>query len=129
MKSQCDGTLVPAYNAVFYKVIKLVKYRYTDGRDYAILQLRGTPPVPRFRSASATWPPNENVFGVHHPNGAVKKVSPSATALQPINSFGSMINVDLDVAGGSSGSGLFDASGNVVGVLSNGWAAASTTRR
>lgn len=117
---QCDGSLVPAYNAVFYKVIRLLKYRYTDGRDYAILQLRGTPPVPSVPIRISDLASNENTFGVHHPNGAVKKVSPSATSLQPIISFGSMINVDLDVAGGSSGSGLFDSSGNVVGVLSSG---------
>ena len=119
---QCDGSLVPAYNAVFYKVIKLVKYRYTDGRDYAILQVRGTPPVPSVPIRISDLAASENVFGVHHPNGAVKKVSPSATTTQPIVSFGSMINVDLDVAGGSSGSSLFDTSGNCVGVLSYGWA-------
>ena len=118
---QCDGSLVPAYNAVFYKVIKLVKYRYTDGRDYAILQVRGTPPVASVPIRISDLAVNENVFGVHHPNGAVKKVSPSASATQPIVSFGSMINVDLDVAGGSSGSSLFDSSGNAVGVLSYGW--------
>ena len=121
---QCDGSLAPAYNAVFYKVIKLVKYRYTEGRDYAILQLRGTPPVPSVPIRITDLTSNEKTFGVHHPNGAVKKVSPSATGLQPIMSFGSMINVDLDVAGGSSGSGLFDASGNIVGVLANGSACA-----
>ena len=117
---QCDGSLIPAYNAVFYKVIKLVKYRYTDGRDYAVVQLRGTPPVPSVPVRISNLGMNEMVFGVHHPNGAVKKVSPSATTTQPIVSFGSMINVDLDVAGGSSGSGLFDTSGNIVGVLSVG---------
>jgi hypothetical protein len=117
---QCDGSLVPAYNAIFYKVIKLVKYRYTDGRDYAILQLRGTPSVPSVPIRISDLASNENTFGVHHPNGAVKKVSPSAAGLQPIKSFGSMINVDLDVSGGSSGSSLFDSSGNVVGVLSYG---------
>lgn len=118
---QCDGSLVPAYNAVFYKVIKLVKYRYTDGRDYAILQVRGTPPVPSVPIRISDLVANENVFGVHHPNGAVKKASPSASTTKPIDSFGTMINVDLDVAGGSSGSGLFDTTGNIVGVLSYGW--------
>jgi hypothetical protein len=117
---QCDGSLVPSYDAKFYKVIRLVKYRYTDGRDYAVLQLRGLPPVPPVPVRISNMPPNENAFGIHHPNGAVKKISPSASTLQPIKSFGSMINIDLDVAGGSSGSGLFDAFGNIVGVLANG---------
>jgi hypothetical protein len=119
---QCNGSLLPAYNAVFYKVIRLVKYRYTDGRDYAILQLNGTPPVPSVPIRISDLAVKENVVGIHHPNGAVKKVSPSATTTQPIISFGTMINVDLDVAGGSSGSGLFDTSGNIVGVLATGGA-------
>ena len=117
---QCNGALVPAYNAIFYKVIKLVKFRWTLDRDYAILQIRGTPPVPSVPVRISDLAVGENTFGVHHPNGAVKKISPSASTFQPINSFGPMINVDLDVAGGSSGSGLFDAFGNIVGVLANG---------
>lgn len=117
---ECDGSLTPAYNAVFYKVIRLVKFRYGDGRDYAVLQLRGLPPVPPVPVRISDLLPGENVFGIHHPNGSVKKISPSATSFQPITSFGVTIDVDLDVAGGSSGSGLFDAFGNIVGVLSRG---------
>ena len=117
---QCDGSLVPAYNAVFYKVLRLRKFRYNDGRDYAVLQLRGLPPVPPVPIRISDLMPNESVFGIHHPNGSVKKISPSASSMQPIISPGSMINVNLDVAGGSSGSGLFDAFGYIVGVLSNG---------
>ncbi|MBT2132797.1 VWA domain-containing protein [Croceibacterium sp. LX-88] len=116
----CDGSLLPAYNAVFYKVIKLVKFRFTDGRDYAILQIRGTPPLSPVPVRITNLGANEAVFGVHHPNGAVKKVSPSASGTMPISFFGTSIGVNLDVAGGSSGSGLFDASGHIVGVLSNG---------
>ncbi len=116
----CDGTLLPAFNAVFFKVIKLVKFRYTDGRDYAILQIRGTPSRPSVPVRTTSLAPNEAVFGVHHPNGAVKKISPSATGTMPITSFGVSIGVNFDVAGGSSGSGVFDAAGNIVGVLSNG---------
>lgn len=116
----CDGSLLPAYGAVFYKVIRLVKYRYNDGRDYAILQVRGAPPVPAAPVRNTVPAVGEPVFGVHHPNGAVKKTSPAATGSNPVLSTGSNIGVNLDVAGGSSGSGLFDLSGSVVGVLSNG---------
>lgn len=60
------------------------------------------------------------MFGVHHLNGAVKKVSPSGSGTAPVLTTGSSIGVNLDVAGGSSGSGLFDMSGQLLGVLSNG---------
>ena len=118
----CDGSVLPTYNARFFKVIRLVKYRWSDGRDYAILQLRGTPPVPPIVMRNAFPAVGEAVFGVHHPNGAVKKVSPSATGSMPVTSTGDMIGVNLDVAGGSSGSGLFDTSGRIVGVLASGGA-------
>jgi hypothetical protein len=116
----CGGTVLPAYDAVFYKVIKLVKYRWSDGRDYAIVQLRGAPPLPPVPVRNSFPAVGEAVFGVHHPNGAVKKTSPSATGTTGVVSTGMFVHVNLDVAGGSSGSGLFDSSGNIVGVLSNG---------
>nr|WP_161555935.1 trypsin-like peptidase domain-containing protein [Mangrovicoccus ximenensis] len=117
----CDGSLVPAYDAVFHKVIRLVKYRYTDGRDYAILQLRGAPPVAPVPVLNGYPGAGSPVFGIHHPNGAVKKISPSPAGTVPVqNVSGGMIHVDLDVSGGSSGSGLFDTAGRLLGVLSVG---------
>ncbi len=116
----CGGAVLPAYDAVFYKVIRLVKYRYSDGRDYAILQLRGAPPISPVPLRTVAPPAGEAMFGVHHPNGAVKKVGPSGSGSVPVVSTGSMVNVNLDVAGGSSGSGLFDMSGRIVGVLAAG---------
>jgi hypothetical protein len=123
---ECGGA-VPAASAVFYKVTKVVKYRWNGVRDYAVVQLRGAPPLPPIPVRNDYPAVGEPVFGVHHPNGAVKKVSPSASGNQPVQAYGDsdpntpeFITVDFDVAGGSSGSGLFDLSGNIVGVLSNG---------
>ena len=66
----------------------------------------------------------EQVFGVHHPNGAVKKLStPHAQGFATVvANSASAINVSTNVAvsGGSSGSGLFDLAGRLTGVLSNG---------
>src|SRR5260370_17048979 len=65
--------------------------------------------------------PGEQVFGVHHPNGAVQKLSIPHPAFATVVSSGANgIQVDLDVSGGSSGSGLFDTAGRITGVLSNG---------
>lgn len=65
----------------------------------------------------------EQVFGVHHPNGAVKKLSVPHPGFATVTGSGSLfINVpsNFHVSGGSSGSGLFDAAGRIVGVLSDG---------
>src|SRR5688572_14948298 len=114
---QCDGSLVPAYNAVFFKVIKLVKFRFTDGRDYAVLQLRGAPPLPPVPVRITEMVIGEDAFAIHHPNGAVKKVSP-ATGMGQISGVDTVeVGINLDISGGSSGGPLLDASGNIVGVL------------
>ncbi len=116
----CDGSKVPAYDAIFYKVIRLVKYRYNDGRDYAIIQIRGVPSLSPITVRNGVPAVGEAVFGVHHPNGAVKKITPPGGGTVAVQSSGSMIGVNMDVAGGSSGSGLFDLSGRLCGVLSSG---------
>lgn len=128
---ECTGA-VPAAGAVFYKVEKLVKFRFSQNdlnerRDYAVVQLRGAPPLPPIPVRNDYPAVGEELFGVHHPNGAVKKVSPSATGTRPVLPYDDdnpvtpeFIKVNLDVAGGSSGSGVFDLSGNILGVLSIG---------
>jgi hypothetical protein len=68
----------------------------------------------------------ESVFGIHHPNGAVKKISPvigvgyTNVLSSAVNSIRVPISPDFHVTGGSSGSALFDTEGRVLGVLSRG---------
>ena len=67
--------------------------------------------------------PGEQIFGLHHPNGAVKKLSiPHPGFDGVVTSDPNAITVpnNFAVSGGSSGSGLFDAAGRITGVLSNG---------
>jgi Trypsin-like peptidase domain/von Willebrand factor type A domain len=118
---------VPAsYNARFYKVTNLLHHEHehvVGGLDYCLLQLAlppgglGIPPIQMRHDIPG---PGEKVFGVHHPNGAVKKLSIPHPSFEVVASAGSFIRTNLDVAGGSSGSGLFDEVGRIVGVLSNG---------
>ncbi|MEV5970799.1 vWA domain-containing protein [Streptomyces sp. NPDC051921] len=122
--TDCAGARPAGYAARFHKVVKVLRHRYDAGGDYCLLQLEvpaaglGITPIPIRPDLPGA---GEAVFGIHHPNGAVKKLSP------PHASFGSVLSsstaaldTDFDVSGGSSGSGLFDTSGRVVGVLSNG---------
>jgi hypothetical protein len=124
----CDGGKPGDYDPVFHKVTGYLKFRWNDGSgmDYAILQIRvppgglGIPVIPLRNSLPAV---GEQIFGIHQPNGAVKKLAPPHTVSEFVNSASALsVGVDIDVSGGSSGSGLFDMMGRYVGVLSHGFA-------
>lgn len=125
--TDCDGTRPAGYSGRFFKVVRDVRQHWADGsgEDYSILQLRmppgglGIPEVPLRPDLPA---PGEQVFNLSHPNGAVKKLSLPHPGYATIASSSSSVIVTdpIDVSGGSSGSGLFDVSGRLLGVLSNG---------
>ncbi len=120
----CDSTRPAGYNARFYKVKKVLRQRYDSGGDYCLLQLEvpsGGLGIPAITMRTDVPAPTEQVFGIHHPNGAVKKLSIPHPGFDTVAASGpNFIKTDLDVSGGSSGSGLFDTSGRITGVLSNG---------
>jgi len=128
-ETECDGSRPAGYNPVFYKVKKVVKLRWQDpafpGFDYCILQLK-TPvagiPITPIAMRHDLPGVGEQIFGIHHPNGAVKKLSrPHTGSFATVtSSLSSGIGCNIDVSGGSSGSGIFDTSGRILGVLSNG---------
>jgi V8-like Glu-specific endopeptidase len=124
--TNCDGTRPGAYSGRFFKVKEVIRQRFADGsaNDYCLLRLEvpagglGITPRPMRMDLPAV---GEQVFGIHHPNGAVKKLSVPHPAFATVSSSGGNgIGVSLDVSGGSSGSGLFDTAGRITGVLSNG---------
>ena len=97
---------------------------YDSGFDYSLLQLKTAPagiaPIQLRHDLPSV---GEQVFGIHHPNGAVKKISPPIASFATVTSrdaMGIRVPSSVHVSGGSSGSGLFDAAGRIVGVLSNG---------
>ncbi len=122
-----DGTRPPGYNPRFYKV-KAVLGHIDSGSaalDYSLLQLAEAPvgiaPILMRPDRPGV---NEEVFGIHHPNGAVKKLSlPHAQGFARVTTSGAAgigVPKDFHVSGGSSGSGLFDTAGHLVGVCSRG---------
>ncbi len=130
-QTECDGSRPPGYNPRFYKVKAVLAHHYDGVGDFSLLQLAEAPagiPAIQMRHDLPTAPsgatPGEAVFGIHHPNGAVKKLSlPHAEGFARVESSspaGITVPTTVDVSGGSSGSGLFDAAGRIVGVLSNG---------
>ncbi len=126
--TDCGGAQPGSYNPRFYKVKAVLGHKNTGSSlDYSLLQLAEAPPgipIIQMRNDLPSLAPPEQVFGVHHPNGAVKKLSlPQPQGFANVTgSSPSGINVPntFHVSGGSSGSGLFDAAGRIVGVLSRG---------
>lgn len=124
-RSECDGSRPPGYNPRFYKVKAVLAHHYDGVGDFSLLQLAEAPPgVPALQMRHDLPLPGEQVFGVHQPNGAVKKLSlPQDQGFATVlgSAAGSVtVPTSFDVSGGSSGSGLFDLAGRIVGVLSNG---------
>lgn len=126
-QTQCDGSRPSGYNPRFYKVKAVLGHKNIDASlDYSLLQLAEAPAgIPIIQLRHDIPGVGEQVFGVHHPNGAVKKISfPHAEGFAAVTgSSPNGINVprvEFDVSGGSSGSGLFDTAGRIVGVLSRG---------
>ena len=124
----CNGHIPNNYNPKFHKVTKVIGFRNKTINgfyyDYCVLELDvpmgglGITPITMRNDLPAV---NEQVFGIHHPNGAVKKLSRPSPGFGTVASSGAGgVVVSLDVSGGSSGSGLFDTQGRIVGVLSNG---------
>jgi hypothetical protein len=128
-QTDAAGSRPAGYNPRFFKVKQLIKMGNpaSSNRDYSFIQLTvppgglGIPPVTMRPDLPAV---GEQVFGVHHPNGAVKKLSrPHDGFLTVFARPNNTVEVkNLDVSGGSSGSGLFDNQGRLVGVLSRGFA-------
>jgi hypothetical protein len=120
----CGGDRPDPYNARFHKVKALLKHRWDYIQDYCLLQLTTAPPgIPPIQMRHDIPSLGEQVFGIHHPNGAPKKISiphPDFITVSSSNTNGVNVPIPFHVSGGSSGSGLFDTAGRIVGVLSQG---------
>ena len=127
-ETECSGARPAGYSGVFYKVLKVVKHRYADpafsGYDYCILQLKTPPagiPITPIVMRAGLPAAGEQIFGVHHPNGSVKKLSrPHPSYATVTGSSATSIRCNIDVSGGGSVQVFFDTSGRILGVLSNG---------
>jgi hypothetical protein len=123
-QTDCAGNRPPGYNARFFKVAEVLEHAWDGTNDYSLLRLAEAPPgIPAIQMRPDVPASGEPVFGVHHPNGAVKKLSVPHPGFATVQSSGpTAINVPstFAVSGGSSGSGLFDGAGRIVGILSNG---------
>lgn len=103
-----------------YKVTEVVEDGvYGRGLDYAILKLEGAPGEKYgFTGVKAYMPKNEHLLTIiQHPRGLPKKIESGPNK----GSAGKYMKyADLDTEPGSSGSGVLDKDGYLVGVHTNG---------
>ena len=102
-----------------FDITAIVEDGADDGLDYAILRLAGSPAdafgvtaVERF------MPPIDHLLTIiQHPSGEAKQVE-----VGHLHSLGDEVvrYDDLDTEGGSSGSGILDKDGSIIGVHTNG---------
>jgi Trypsin-like peptidase domain len=125
----CNGNRLPGYNPKFIKVTDVLDLHHdasiVNDIDFSRLRLATAPPgIPPIQMRPDLPAVGEQIFGVHHPNGAVKKLSIPHTAgfdkVDASSPSGVLVPKNFHVSGGSSGSGLFDAAGRIVGVLADG---------
>lgn len=115
-----DGALRPGWS---YPIVDLYEYEL-GGLDYAIVILgddeNGQQPGARWpiaRMAAYDPVPGDEVTIIQHPNGVPKVVDSGTVAF---TDSAEIHYGDLDTDGGSSGSGVLDWQGRVIGVHTNG---------
>lgn len=143
-QTDAAGNRPAGYNPKFYKLKRGIKSGFTSpstggdlqppgaGLDYGIIQIEpppggfSVPPLPLRPDLPAV---GDDVFLIHHPRGAAKKVSKKPTDpgcwVQIIQD--NKIYFGGDVDNGSSGSPLFDVMGRIVGVADWAGGCPSTT--
>ena len=135
-QTNCDGSRPAGYNPRFYKMKRVVRTGFERAAgdlrpalDYSIIQIDpgpsgiGVSPVSIRADAPAL---GEQLFVVHHPRGATKKISrqpTDPTCSVNTGSSSSVLVYACDSDNGSSGSPVFDAMGRIVAV--NDWAPGS----
>ena len=126
-ETTCAGARPPGYTGRFHKVKRVVSQAFFGAVDYALLQI-AVPPGGGLGVAPVTMRPDlpaaaEQVFCIHHPEGAVKRLSAPHPGFQTVaTSNANAVTANFDVASGSTGAGVFDLAGRIVGVLSTGTA-------
>ncbi|RVJ45888.1 serine protease [Sinorhizobium medicae] len=105
-----------------FECAKFQEERSSVELDYAALQLRGNPAtIWGTLSLSGTDPaPTSGIFIVQHPAGEPKKISKKGCLVSAVPVDGRASETDFahscDTVGGSSGSPMFNASGDVIGL-------------
>lgn len=129
--SSCNGTTGATNRSITGYTI-LAKRAYSNGSDFCLVQMGSTIPL-GYRAYYAGWDRNNvnsltGAVCIHHPGGDIKKISLAKSVTRLSGSYANFYQATwysgADNKGvteqGSSGSGLFNADGLVVGQLFGG---------
>jgi len=103
----------------YYKIIEIVEQGYIDDVDYAIIRLEDNPGATYgfTQLSNRALVAGEELTIIQHPDGRPKEIEAGPFK----RSFDKWMQYsDLDTEGGSSGSGVLDSNGMIVGVHTNG---------
>jgi hypothetical protein len=138
---QGTGCPDPASQPTIQSLVGGVRRAYSNdgggatGSDFLLMELNNTPPA-GYNVYYAGWNRNNTAttggYGIHHPAGDIKKISTFTGTTTSTSWGGSVANTHWGVTwvatanghgvteGGSSGSGLFNSSGLLIGTLTGG---------
>ncbi len=118
--STCTGTFASENQSVSGSSL-LVSEDLNSGPDFALLEMTSNIPDsynPFYAGWSNVSLPPQNVYGVHHPGGGIKKITLDGTSVNGNGYFWEFQYNDGRVIPGSSGSPLFDNNNRQVGIAS-----------
>ena len=118
--SECTGTVSSGNESISGSTL-LANEDIDSGPDFALLEISSNIPDsynPYYVGWSKLNSIPENVFGVHHPGGGLKKITLDGTNVSGSGYYWEFQYNDGRVIPGSSGSPLFDENNRQVGIAS-----------
>ena len=117
-----DGGSVEVYKAANRNINDTKGYpatvsRRDDDKDFCLLDVKGLWGVPANVRKYDTLRVGENVYGIDAPKGLDLSLSGGVISQLRKGTRGRVIQTDAAISSGSSGGGLFDREGNLIGII------------
>ena len=118
--SSCNGSNTGNYNTM--SGTQNLAIGNFNNNDYALIRLYNNIPN-SYNAYYAGWNrstsnPGNNIIGIHHPDGGIKKIAYDAYGMSSSGNWWDFAYSSGRVSPGSSGSGMFDSSGRLRGMAS-----------
>lgn len=118
---EAEGRLATIEDADVYRCAAVLTQRLDERLDYAVVRLdrpvEGDRVPAALRSAPEGLPRGEALTLIGYPGGIPAKIAAGGSVVDPGAPALDVFEASIDAFGGNSGSGVFDGTGAVVGVL------------